>query len=674
MGETNNTNGTSSTTHPTGTPASGGTPVGGNVMNAISTFETTLSSLKALYSEQQFAQAKLQQQEIDLTMREQEIEERASQLDGLRSTIERDRQTLDGMKTALAEQQNALDAKTGEVARVAETLKRRTDEIDDSARALTELERRTREEARLRQAAVDKRAAELETQHQALSQSQSDLRNLILENEKKRSEIAAEFERLTHERQQIDSAKAEIAQAKADLARAKDAIDAARTEVARREAQLASSGDVNVKAAAALTALRDELAQAQLDAEQKDVELKQVRAQFAAMQTNAGTANSNAGAHSAGLAEARATIDRLSASLTEKTGRVRELENEVAALREGAGGEMTSPIQFGESDAALTGQLEQAQNEVQQLRERLERIPNAGDGSREEGFLARRRERLAKYRFAVRQQADKVRKGQAALRKRFEACEQLLAQRAELSAAHAAITEYQRKMQKRRASGGVAVAALCTTLSLAVLAGLSWAVAREVTPGTFAVTTQLTADTHGRDLSGAELAEWQRFHEELVLDPRFYERVAQRMQRRGIATLSQASAVAERMRTDFTVSSSANGEVNMELRGKGAQKTERELDTIASTLASEANAARGERADGASTTPPSPAKASGRPLDDTQLYTAGGIFGGGTLIGMMLGTFAWRRLASAKTRFEADASISQALDESKWPDPRKDGA
>lgn len=669
MGETSNTSGTATNA----STNAGGNAVGGNVMNAISSFESTLSSLKALYSEQQFAQAKLQQQEIDLTMREQEIEERASQLDDLRSTVERDRQSLDSMKAALAEQQHALDGKTSEVARVTETLRRRTEEIDDSARALTELERRTREEARLRQAAVDKRSAELEAQHQALSQSQSELRNLILENEKKRSEIAAEIDRIAHERQQIDAARAEIAQARAELERAKDAIDAARTEVARREAQLAGSGDVNVKAAAALTALRDELAQAQLDVEQRDAELRKLKAEFASLQAN-GSVGAGNGSTNASLNEARATIDRLSASLTEKTAKVRELEIEVATLRENSNGEMGEPIQITASDSELAMRLEQANGEVQRLRDRIENLQESGGGSRDEAFLARRRERLANYRAAVRKQADKVRKGQAALRKRFEACEQLLAQRAELSAAHAAITDYQRKMQKRRASSGVAVAALCTTLSLTVLAGLSWAVAREVTPGTFAVTTQVAADTHGRDLSGAELAEWQRFHEELVLDPRFYERVAQRMQRRGIASLSQASAVAERMRTDFTVSSSKNGEINMELRGKGAQKTERELDTIASTLASEANAARGERADGASTTPPTAAKAADRPLDNTQLYTAGGIFGGGSLVGLLIASMAWKRLASAKTRFEEDATIAAALEESKWPDPRKDAA
>lgn len=649
-----------------------GTPTGSNVMSAISTFESTLSSLKALYSEQQFAQAKLQQQEIDLMMREEEVEQRAAQLDELRSTIERDRQSLEGMKATLVEQQNALDAKTSEVARVTETLKRRTDELDDSARALTELERRTREEARLRQAAVDKRSAELEAQHQALGQSQSELRTLILENEKKRSEIAGEFERLSRERQELDAARAEIVQAKVELARAKDAIDAARTEVARREAQLTSSGDVNSKAAAALTALRDELAQAQLDVEAKDQELQSMRAQFAAHQSGAST--SKPGADNASLNEARATIDRLSASLTEKTARVRELENVVAQHRD-SNIEADGPVAEGVSiDPDLAPQLEHANVQVQQLQERLERLQQQGGVSRDATFLAHRRERLSRYRLAVRQQAEKVRKGQAALRKRFEACEQLLAQRAELSAAHAAITDFQRKMQKRRASSGVAIAALCSTLSLAVLAGLSWAVAREVTPGTYAVTTSLSADTHGRDLSGAELAEWQRFHEELVTDPRFYERIAQRMQRRGIPSLAQASAVAERLRTDFSVSSSKNGEINLELRGKGAQKTERELDTIASTLASEANAARGERADGASTTPPTPAKASSRPLDDTQMFTAGGIFGGGSLIGIILGSFAWRRLASAKTRFEEDATLAQTLDESKWPDPRKDAA
>lgn len=661
MGEQTTPN---TTANATNTPTSGGA----QVMSAISTFETTLASLKALYSEQQFAQAKLQQQEIDLTMREQEVEQRAAQLDELRSTNERDRQTLEAMKAALGEQQQSLDAKTSEVARVTETLKRRTEEIDDSARALTELERRTREEARLRQAAVDKRAAELESQHQALAQSQSELRTLILENEKKRSEIAGEVERVNRERQELDAARAEIAQARAELARAKDAIDAARTEVARREAQLATSGDVNTKAAAALSALRDELAQAQLDAEAKDQELRSVRAQFAALQ--GGATSSKGSTESASLNEARATIDRLSASLTEKTARVRELENVVAQQGDGGG---TAPVSAA-PDGELAAQLDEANAQVQQLHERLQRMQQEGGVSRDEAFLAHRRARLSRYRFAVRQQAEKVRKGQAALRKRFEACEQLLAQRAELSAAHAAITDYQRKMQKKRASSGVGVAALCCTLSLAVLAGLSWAVAREVTPGTYAVNTSLAADTHGRDLSGAELAEWQRFHEELVTDPRFYERVAQRMQRRGIPSLAQASAVAERLRTDFSVSSSKNGEINLELRGKGAQKTERELDTIASTLASEANAARGERADGASTTPPTPAKAASRPMDDTQMFTAGGIFGGGSLIGVILGSFAWRRLASAKTRFEEDATLAQTLDESKWPDPRKDAA
>lgn len=333
----------------------------------------------------------------------------------------------------------------------------------------------------------------------------------------------------------------------------------------------------------------------------------------------------------------------------------------------------TAEIAVQERDE-LQQKLERVAAKLQATQEELRRAlsdrPSFGP-SETSARLERRAARLKLYKALVKDKSEKMRRGGEVLKKRFEACEQLLQQRVELAAVHTALNQTQRRNQRLRATSRVGGGLLCVAASLAIVAALAWVISRETFPGRYAATTELRAEGRGRELNEGELREWQRYHEELVKDPRFADAVSKRMGRKGMAELSTPGAVQQRLAADLSVESAQDGTLRLEYRGVGPERTVRELETIAVTLASEANGARSERVDGGVTTPPSPAKPGDRPIDDTQLMAASAMFGGGALLILIGSIVAWTKLARAKSKFEQDTQLAAILDEARWGDPRQ---
>jgi chromosome segregation ATPase len=277
-----------------------------------------------------------------------------------------------------------------------------------------------------------------------------------------------------------------------------------------------------------------------------------------------------------------------------------------------------------------------------------------------------RRRRLKLMHALLRDRTDKVRKASEALRHRFEQCEGVLKQRAELSAARERIVEAEKKVQGASTRARASAVMLCAVATMGIIGGLSWALARQVAPATFVATAELNADGRGRTLQEGELQEWQAYHEKLLTDPRFHQMAAERFNRLAMASLGTPTDVKHLIEERIRWESINPGQMSLHLQGQGSRATERTLNTFSAALASHANAAQTARTDGGVTRVTQEARTGDEPIDNTRTYWALGMMAIGTSIAFFVGVALWKKLAGAKTAFEQDHQIAQILDENRW--------
>jgi hypothetical protein len=281
---------------------------------------------------------------------------------------------------------------------------------------------------------------------------------------------------------------------------------------------------------------------------------------------------------------------------------------------------------------------------------------------------SRRQERLRRYRALLQIEARKLVTAKEALSKRQSECESMLSQRAKLNQALEGVRALERKIESRRARTSAAAAMFLTAGTVALILGVAWQVTSHLRPATYLASALLEPDGRGLSLGEAEVKHWQNYHIELARDPRMVEVASDRFRQRGIISLSSAPELSSRLQKDMSVQAQTDGGIVVELRGKGAEKTERELDTFITAMASVANASREGRADGAATVISEPAEAGSEPVEDDRLVFAAGAAGGGLLASMLLGAVVWARLTRAKKQYESDQLAAQA-DDAVWDGP-----
>ncbi len=567
---------------------------------------------------------------------------------------------------------------------------------------------------------------------EAMAQQQDfekSLEQRVLSVSERETEVTELKQRLTDlaqsvaaQRTELDAQRASFETERAACDSDRNAIDAARLALQAREHELealtASSDERTVEARARL----DELAHA-LDARERELDantsrlaereseaLANARTQLQAAQASHAEALSERDALAAKLAETehslRSERERLAESLRSiETARAQAAQAQAQASTAGSHADRdreSSTRRFADlmtvieeyeawiacerrETVALMRQLADSQSEAAQagevidaLKARLKTVlaeaaarPQApAASSRAASWVEHRRKRLQKLRGAISLRTARLQKGEAALTKRFEACEQLLSQRAALATTHQKLRAIEHRQLAHRASSRAATVGICSVITVAVLAVLSWVGAREFAPAKFEAEAVLTADAKGRPLGEGELAEWQRYHESLLLDPLYHEAAADRFKRQGGETLVTPAQVAELVRTSMSTESLEDGELRVRLRGQGADQTERVLDTLTAALASHANASASRRIDGGVTKVTQPATAGDFPIDQTRnVWTLIG-FGASTVAAFAFMGLIYLRLSRAKTQFEKDATIAATLDDPRWVDPR----
>ncbi|MCC6659889.1 MAG: hypothetical protein IT437_03285 [Phycisphaerales bacterium] len=314
--------------------------------------------------------------------------------------------------------------------------------------------------------------------------------------------------------------------------------------------------------------------------------------------------------------------------------------------------------------AQLKSRVQESASIAQQARDRAVELQHVPPDIR----VQTRRRRMELVRRLLREQQGKLRTAGDALRERFRECEQILARREELAAARAAMVEVQRKLDRVQ---GKAVRTRAANLTLAIVAllgllgGISWGITTQVAPATYAVKAVIEADGRGRELTEQELAEWRKFHENLISDPAMMQAAAQRMSSRGITSLGTPGLLSARLKKDLH-HEAREDRLELELVGLGAARTCREMETFVTALVSQSNAGRDRRSDGVATIITTTADPGPGPIDDERPAYAAVVFASTALISGLLGFGLWRRLAAAKTRFEEESQIDAAIDEANW--------
>ena len=298
------------------------------------------------------------------------------------------------------------------------------------------------------------------------------------------------------------------------------------------------------------------------------------------------------------------------------------------------------------SSAAMAREL---RTTAEALRQREQELGVAG-GIPER--MVSRKDRLGRIRRVLRDRAAKLQRYEAVLEDRAKEADKILAQRREVSRAAAVVAEREKKLEAVQARNKTMTASFFVAAAIGILGVLSFAVADHVAPATYAASVTIEADGRGRELSADELDEWQRYMNGLLMDPGLLEIAADRMNKRGLESLSRAGALRERLDADLTTSSGTTGSVKLELVGEGSGSTSRTLETYVVSLIAQSNATKKQRAGGTGSKLVGEVVIDGEPLQDDRLVYTGAFTGGATLVGFLIGVVSYGRLKAQHKRFE----------------------
>ncbi|MBL8887292.1 MAG: hypothetical protein JNK16_11575 [Phycisphaerales bacterium] len=616
-----------------------------DALGAITDFEKSIQGLKKLYEERKEiesklveAQSKLVANETELASRDQQLERALAKQGEIERTVQLLRAESEAAEAARAEIETALAAARTELEARAKADEERANqtaaESEKSKSLAKELDEFASELAKL-QSDLEREKTELETS-----------RSVLLENAKAIKQRETELDSLQNESQaELGARKAEIAAQQAEVAKQQAEVAARRAELDAREKEIAAAHEAAERAASTDSDLARRLAAETEAGDQLRLDVERIARRCAAQE------------------EVLAEYEQLLA--VERT----HVHSLVSEIQSGDAEPEAMQARIAELKSCLAHEREDRDRLTRKLTE-LQNQAKAGTQGRTQpasgGSSSLRQRRLKRCRAILREHVAKVRKASEVLAKRFEQCEQVLSQRAQLSAAKRQLDSASAALARRAAGKRAGVLTLCIVLTVAVLGALSWAVVGQAWPGDFEARAEITADGRGRELSDGEFDEWRRALEATLADPQFAETVATRMKQRGYESLGTPVAVRALLTDSFAHDSPSPGTLAVQLRAPGREKASRTLDIITTALASDANASRERRADGAVTLIKAPASASGQPLDDQRLPRTGMVLLGSMLVTCFLGFGIWTKLSRAKQEFELGSQIDQVLDDAKW--------
>lgn len=674
--------------NPSSIPSNASPRTSDEVFAALADFESGLTNLKQLYAQRQKLVDDILQHEREVATRESELSTRLdeaarveSQLKERRDEIESLRVTLETRQGELAERERALTAQMEE----AQNLRQKTQAELVAERERVEQERRAVEQERSSQARL---AEEIAAKASSLAERERAYEDALRQAQSASDEASNARREARTSQEELDSVRRMLSESEATVSELRQQLAMTAEQMARAQAQARERSATADSLAGKLKQLQSDLAEARKAQSSAETSSKGASAGMTEMNDKLAAAQRQVQELQSAKAEAENALKALSAEVeSRRTGQEAESAKSLAetrarleaALKDAADADRRAgeaDAKFAIAESKLTELDDKYQRAIAALKELKNSAKSAASNSASglptgpRGVSVElRRRRLRGYREGLQRQADKIRRAGDAVKRRMEQADEVLKHRADVAMARQRVIEAERRAQRQRAGSRTAVVLMCSLIMLALLGGMSWALARQFAPATFIATAEIKADGRGRDLTLPEMDEWKTFHEQLLSDPRFHETAAERFRRQGSPALGAATAVADLVKNAVTLTSSNPGQMTIALTGQGSAKTERTLEVLTAAWASEANEALQRRVEGSLTQVSQAAKSGPDPIDNTRNIWALAMLGVGVIVTGFIGLVSWSRLANAKTKFEKDSSLDDLLNGENWPDP-----
>lgn len=558
-----------------------------------------------------------------------DIERRLDRLRAAHADREREREELESRSQAVQEHARQLEQARQELA---EHQTAHEEAVAAAEARFAELDRR--------EEAARTAFEEAKTRHDA---TRSELAQATTELERGREDLTAEREAFQEERTKTEQLAEEAAQQVKDVEEDRAALEATGRELDERQRDLDEQASTLAERVREMEARSKGLDERARKLEEQDRKLAELSRQAAEQREQLSGDSSDLEQQKQWLAEQTKQVDLL-------RSRVKQLEGELATARSQA---LDTEETSAEPDESLRAELDQTREKLRdaasiiaQLREQLDNADASGAVDADDAHLRRRQRRLRFVRQTLRQEHAKIAKASELLKQRSAA----FAERG---------TEAPRAAPAPKAKGPIAALARIgvgmfgVAGAIAVLAGVSWIASGEIVTPTYASSVTVAHDARGREVLAEDLAGWQAFHEGLMEDPRFYEFAAERMRQRGLLELGDAVAVKSFVEESVGWASGRDGELMLEVRQPGADRSRRVAETLAIALVGQANSARERRPDGLPSVISKDAQPDRRPMTNERPLYAGGIFGGLLLASAALGRVVSSRVK--KLRQEAAA-------------------
>ena len=621
---------------------------------------------------------------------ERESRERSERTEKLAAETTRLRQELDSARAGLDEQRKGLDHRAAELASLDAELKRRqtelaqreqqlagAEQIEQALRSQQATLKSAQEQLSERAKAVEARAAALAEREAALAKIEHETAELSRQA-KQRLEQAAEQLRMAEERAEHADEQVSLAEAKLSAA-GQSAQQAVAGRVEMHE-KLVAAEKAQKEAVHRANELEQEMAKVRASSGADHAARAELQARFEALSAEAERFSKKPDAAESELAETKARFEE---TLKQAAAQKKDLD---AAIKRLSGNKLASEFEeLKKTLAAREETLRQVAQRLMAAEQQLGNRPAASDDEPNEtqtehegdmsprepadmtGFeellekVRSRHRRLKVYKQLLGAQSRKIMQAKAAMQRKAEQYDQVIAQRAKISEAAASLELEKQKVQAKAAKGGAALVTFCIFATIAIIGALGWAIAGQVAPATFAARATLVADAKGRELTRDEALAWTEGMEKLTEDPALAQLAAERFSQRGMVGLATVGAVRDHFKQNMTLFTDRAGELTFELRSPGSERAARELETFVIAATAMANQQRETRADGAGALLKDPVKAGNEPLADQRLLYVAGIGGGGTIIALLIGAVIFRFLAKAKANFERESAALAAF-------------
>lgn len=576
--------------------------------------------LKALAATVRDKQAALQKREADLATRESSIAEREQRLDA-------DRRAVESARAALDDRTGTLEARTAEIEARASELAEREAAIQDREQAATD--------ADTLQARVESAHAEIDTLTRELTESSARLDRSAAESESLRDQVAG----LTR-----------------DCAAASRLGDDARRRAGELEGSVATITQQHDRARAELAEMvRSALSPARVE-ELVEEGIEKARAEWA-------TAHEATAAAAAEAESLRAKLDDLRAARDAATARAEAAERaSIESAQQAAEAEAriraTADRNDGNQAGADPHELAKRDAAIKALRDRM--MAAQQDKASLEVKLGEATGELEKLRAQPMQPAPM---SGAMAGVSSAAHEQLSEERSKIVKMREAVTERERAINaKAQAIAACASWAKATYTAAALMgcllvcAGASWVASGRIATPMFNARAALAIDDRERAATPEQLEAWQEYHEKLVLDPQLMDQVASRMRLRGVEALADPSDVHDMLEERLDVAADGAGNISLTLQGRGAQPTERALETLVTSYISLANSTRDMRRDGCGVMVVSPAAADANPVGASGRMNAFLLCFGGSAAVLLLVVFKIASADRSRDRFAREVA------------------